>query len=184
MDTMYEPLTIERGVYAVAWGRQTTDRAFFPVLRGNVSRAASLLCRATAYLNFSNQSLVFRGSLSTQDSGFGNPLPWALLCLGHGLDGLKDGHTYGEDTPACSCFTHAHTHRCAHTCACTGTQCSKPNPLTCVDVHLSVSGLFLCRACGKMNPKQLPGRLFHPLPSCITPSHCFTNWDTKAREDK
>lgn len=134
----------------MAWGRQTTDRGFCPVLRGDVSGAASLLCKATAYLNFSNQSLVFRGFLSTKDSGLGNLLPWTLLCLGHSLEALKDGHALGGNTPACPCFTHAHTHRCAHTCACTGTQCSKLNPLTCIDIHLSVSGLFLCRACGKM----------------------------------
>lgn len=128
MDTMYELLPIERGVHAVAGGRQTTDRGFCLVLRGDMSGAASLLRRAMAYLYFSNQSLVSRGSLSTKDSGLGNSLPWTLLCLGHGLDGLKDGHAHGGDTPACPCFTHAHTHRCAHTCACTGTQCSKLNP--------------------------------------------------------
>lgn len=100
----------------MAWGRQTTDRGFCPVLRGDVSGAASLLCKATAYLNFSNQSLVFRGFLSTKDSGLGNLLPWTLLCLGHSLEALKDGHTLGGNTPACPCFTHAHTQVCTYMC--------------------------------------------------------------------
>lgn len=138
VDAIHVLLIAEQGGSTVAWGRRPAASEFCPVL-GAVSGAAGVLNRVMGYLNFLSQSLETRGSLSTKDSSFGNPLPWALLCPGHGLDGPKDGRTCGGDNlPIYSPVSHVHTcphtqawaHSDTHTQACTriGTQCSGLTP--------------------------------------------------------
>lgn len=155
----YNTCALGSGARWQSCGLGKTDRqltASSAQCSGEMYRELPVCTAGTRLTGMCPLSLVSRGPPSTKDSRPGDPLPWALLCQGHGRHGLKDGRAHGGDTSASpfARVTQAHMY--------TGMQHSRLIRSLVLTLYLATQDTQ------KNDDEATSGRLFYWILFCIS----------------